>query len=588
MTSFKDISVKRKLWILCGILLALTVIATYSGSVKMLEQKILADDRFTAVRLYTDFMTERVLLRDYVLMGEENSLSELLDREAQFRERFDSIQSLNDRDLTQMFSKMRSDELQWHQTVASPMIEFRKQYDIGKLTFEDLSNKFVEIRKDSSSDDVRQTRINLEQLLEQKIDENVSNSLQVLAGILSIEIAIGAILTILISKTIVNPLKRLQEAAAIASNGDLTVQMHSEDKDEVGKTTSSFGNMTEGLRKIVANIQTAATDVSSSSQQISSSTEQMSASTQQISSTIQQIAKGSQNQAQLVEDANKSLDKLGSAMKNLGSKAQSTSEISENMKKIAESSGKYATDASNKLARITSVSEESVEKIKRLVERSAQITSVLDVIRKIAEQTNLLSLNAAIEAARAGESGRGFAVVADEVRRLAESSAKATEEIELQIKQIQEEAQTTVRSIEEGTKDVLEGRQTIGKGLEALEYIAKNVQETASNINTVTSLVQEQVSELDLIRKSISDIASFAEESASGTEETASAMEEHAAAMEEIASGTQNLGNLSEELLEIVKRFKLPEQYLTHEKQSLTHMKQPAQPKQIKHMVLGK
>lgn len=128
-----------------------------------------------------------------------------------------------------------------------------------------------------------------------------------------------------------------------------------------------------------------------------------------------------------------------------------------------------------------------------LTESAQKIGKVVQLINEIASQTNLLALNATIEAARAGEAGKGFAVVASEVKSLANQTAKATEEIGVQIKTMQavtEDAVDAIRNIGASIARISDISTGIAGAVEqqgaATKEIARSVEQAALGTVEVT------------------------------------------------------------------------------------------------------
>jgi methyl-accepting chemotaxis protein len=379
--------------------------------------------------------------------------------------------------------------------------------------------------------------------------------------------SIAGVFAYFLAKSISGPILEMEAIARKISEGDLTIDIHeSRSTDELGKLKNSFKNMLKELCLLVSQVRDGSTLVIFNSEHAQSSTEQMNSSVQQISSTISQISKGSQLQAKELEETSRVVEKLTNDMKKLEAKSVMAATLAREVGLISETGSKSASEADFRMSKIISVTNDSSKKIRELADRSREITKVLEVIRKIADQTNLLALNATIEAARAGEAGQGFAVVADEVKRLAEGSTRSSEEIAELIAKIQEDAQSTVESIDGSTREVAEGRIVIDKALRSLNEIATKVKDVSINVLDVANTTKTQVSEIEKLSKATSEIAAVSEQNASATEEASAATDQQISGTQEIITSIQNMTIMAEDLSQTVSDFRLPENYKNESK----------------------
>ncbi|WP_425320049.1 methyl-accepting chemotaxis protein [Aquitalea magnusonii] len=162
---------------------------------------------------------------------------------------------------------------------------------------------------------------------------------------------------------------------------------------------------------------------------------------------------------------------------------------------------------SSAMRAVSELVSDTADNLGSLGKQSETIGQIVSVIKDIADQTNLLALNAAIEAARAGEMGRGFAVVADEVRKLAERTTKATQEIGGMIRDIQQEVNSNISSMDKGREQVKSTEQDFAEAEAAIAGIVEQINHVRDFVVEIANAAEEQAATAQDISDKLSEIA---------------------------------------------------------------------------------
>ncbi len=326
-----------------------------------------------------------------------------------------------------------------------------------------------------------------------------------------------------------NSIIDLLEAVAQLSDRDLTVKVPVKE-DVTGPVADAMNMMASETAKVLAKINGIAADVAAAA-----------VSVREQGNKVSEVAG---EERRVVTQTLERLNATTQSMNEIAQLAKRCNEIAMKASSTTNQALRTVNDTVEGMSEIREIISETEKRIKRLGERSQEITGIVEIINNIAERTHVLALNASMQAAVAGEAGRGFAVVADEVQRLAESSRNSTSQISSLVTNIRTETSDTMATMNRAIEQVIAGSNLAEQTGRQMHETVQTTNELVAGVNDIAERSNTQAMLANVLFEHAKDIQK-------STEVTSEELNEQGA-------HTENLVMFSKYLVDSVKVFKLP------------------------------
>ncbi|WP_152393500.1 methyl-accepting chemotaxis protein [Paenibacillus guangzhouensis] len=371
-------------------------------------------------------------------------------------------------------------------------------------------------------------------------------------------IIIGGIFVILLAMRLTRPLVQLTQQAKQVAAGDLSqrvIAIHG--RDEIDDLYTSFQTMHNRLRELTQGLLSHADALSSASRDLSVTFGETTAATNQISVSAQEVALSNETQKRSLQESTHAMDWLSVSAHRIASTSSTAFEASQATLSHAENGNRLITQSAEQMLAVSTTVGDLSLIVNQLNERSHQIGEIIDAMTTISSQTNLLALNAAIEAARAGEEGKGFAVVADEIRKLAELSRKSAMEVTELIQATLTDIKKAATAMDQGEHEVQAGVDSIRRSGETFQRILLATRSAVYHVQETSAAAEQIFASSQEFNASLQEIDHMALRSNDLAQAISTATAGQLTAMEEISASADSMSRISEEMLLLVKQFKL-------------------------------
>ena len=369
-----------------------------------------------------------------------------------------------------------------------------------------------------------------------EVHDVVDSSRTSLLVLVLVALALGVLVTVLMTRRITAPLAISVELLTEVSRGNVAKDAPAAlvaRGDEFGLLARALDTMTKSLRTVIHELASGIHTTASSSTELSSISTQMNGTAMHsseragmVATAAEEMSTSAQSMAAGIEEASTSLEMVAAA----------TEELTTTVANMSMSSGRAREVSQEAAAQASQVTQF----IQQLATAATDIGKVTETITDISQQTNLLALNATIEAARAGAVGKGFAVVANEIKELARQTASATDDVKLKVAAIQSATRAATgditkiaRVIGDTDKHVLAIADAITQQSTATKDIARRISEASTGVRDVSKQVAQST---EVARSIAKDIAAVNEDArqmsdASGQVQTSAGELAHLAEM---------------------------------------------------------